>query len=190
MKLTQAEIDDLVQKMISGEISPEEMEAAMSGGGDDHAPAPAPGPAAHVAAAEMPNLGPITQAEVDTVLRQAGKEGLIATPSTPAPGVPPIAAPPVQPALAPAALQVPLSPAAQIMMDLELTMTAELVRTRLRLNQLLMLQPGAVLELNHRANEPVDLIVGGRPVMKAKVVTIGENYGVQITRTGLRRTAS
>jgi len=206
-KLSQNEIDALIQAMLTEEESPEgaaphdaappdtqmtTVDASMMAG------LPSPDASASV------DLGPISQEEVNALLRAAGRASLIPQPprlglgiaaptpkaAAPAPLAPAPEAPPV-PAPAPSRLAAMLSgPAADILLDLELTLTAELVRTRMRLSQLLALQPGSVLELERRANEPVDIIINGTQLMKAKVVTIGENYGVQVTETRLRRSVA
>jgi flagellar motor switch protein FliN/FliY len=167
-------------------------------------------PAAEAASGPR-HLGPITQAEVDAALRAAGRGSLASTPEpapvgvTPPPspaqagaakataGQPDSAAAPQPPGGATQATPFPFpmnSLASQILLDLELTLTAEVVRTRMKLSQLLGLAPGAVIELERPANEPVDIIINGIPLMKAKVVTIGEHYGVQITESRLKRAAS
>lgn len=217
--LSQSEIDALIAGMLSGEVDQATLDAAMAGSSPGHdesvaagdqAAAPAP---AHPAIADeaqvLVDLGPISQAEVDSALREAGKGNLIVAEPIPSAGIaaapvhhleaPPAAAspPPMIPAgpapaaAAPPAVRVtfPTGPAASILMDLELVLTAELVRTRMRLNQLLGLQPGAVLELDRLANEPVDIIINGHQMMKAKVVTLGEYYGVQVTETRLQQPA-
>lgn len=224
-KLSQTEIDALIAGMLSGEVDQATLDAALAeaaapdeaaGPAESDAAAPAD-PAVTDGAAVLVDLGPISQAEVDAVLRAAGKGSLISTPAPdpgpslgiapPAPVAPPAPMAPPPPAVpapqteplvaagaapatrAPALPAFPAGTAGGILMDLELVLTAELVRTRMRLNQLLGLQPGSVLELDRRANEPVDLIINGHQMMKAKVVTIGENYGVQVTETRLQQPA-
>lgn len=210
-KLSQEEIDALIAGMLSGEVDQATLDAALADAGAEEETAPV---AAAQAAAPVPadpavadgsqqllDLGAISQAEVDAALREAGKGSLVALSApAPSPGLaacaPEPAMPPAQPAPTPAPAPQPVArpaiamgPASAILLDLELVLTAELVRTRMRLNQLLGLQPGAVLELDRPANEPVDIIINGHPMMKAKVVTMGENYGVQVTETRLQQPA-
>jgi flagellar motor switch protein FliN/FliY len=212
-KLSQTEIDALIAGMISGEVDPSALdgiETEAGDAGDAGASLEAAAAPPEEAPAAPVDLGPISQAEVDAVLREGGKGALVSSadagpvisidPPIAAPGLgiaPPAAAMPPAPAAAqpaPAATQprpwLPAGPAAQILLDLELTLTAELVRTRMRLNQLLGLQPGSVLELDRLANEPVDVIINGHPMMKAKVVTMGEFYGIQVTETRLGQKAA
>lgn len=199
-KLSQSEIDALINSMLSDESpapSDGSADLGMEAGAEAHAPEMVT--ATEMAGPDMQepvDLGLITQPEVDAVLRAAGKESLISSrPITPSPGLAPLTpAAPAQsvaaftpPAPRPFPFPSPDTPAGQILLDLELTLTAELVRTRMQLNQLLRLQPGSVIELNRLAGEPVDLVVGGHQLMKAKVVTVGENYGVQVTESRVHR---
>ncbi|GII05955.1 flagellar motor switch protein FliN [Planobispora takensis] len=65
--------------------------------------------------------------------------------------------------------------------DVEMSVTAELGRTRMTVRELLSLAPGAVVELDRAAGSPVDLLVNGRLVARGEVVVIDENFGIRIT---------
>ncbi len=54
-------------------------------------------------------------------------------------------------------------------------------RARLPLRDLLSLAPGMVVELDRRADAPVEVTVNGRLVAQGEVVIVGEEYGVRIT---------
>lgn len=71
--------------------------------------------------------------------------------------------------------------ALDIVMDVPLEVTVELGRTHQRVRDVLELGPGAVIELNRMAGEPVDVLVNGRVVAKGEVVVIDEAFGVRIT---------
>jgi flagellar motor switch protein FliN/FliY len=43
------------------------------------------------------------------------------------------------------------------------------------------LSPGAVVELDKLAGEPVDVLINHKPIAKGEVVVIDENFGVRIT---------
>ncbi len=75
------------------------------------------------------------------------------------------------------------SPGASItvLYDVEMTLTAELGRTRLPLRQVLDLAPGAVLELDRTAGSPADVMVNGRLIARGEVVVVDEDYGLRIT---------
>ncbi|WP_374713587.1 flagellar motor switch protein FliN [Symbiobacterium terraclitae] len=71
------------------------------------------------------------------------------------------------------------------LLDIELTLSVELGRTRLPLGDILEMGPGSVITLNRMANEPLDVRVSQLPIMKAEVIAIGENYGIRIVETKL-----
>jgi flagellar motor switch protein FliN/FliY len=65
--------------------------------------------------------------------------------------------------------------------DVEMTLTAEIGRTRLPVRQVLELAPGAVLELDRTAGSPADVMVNGRLVARGEVVVVDEAYGIRVT---------
>ena len=60
-------------------------------------------------------------------------------------------------------------------------LTVEVGRTRLTLGQALALGPGSVVTLDRLADNPVDLLVNGRPIARGEVVVIDEEFGLRIT---------
>ncbi|MBO3084924.1 flagellar motor switch protein FliN [Cellulomonas fengjieae] len=77
----------------------------------------------------------------------------------------------------------PAAPRASLRMlyDVEMTLTAEIGRTRLPVRQVLELAPGAVLELDRTAGSPADVMVNGRLVARGEVVVVDEAYGIRVT---------
>lgn len=71
--------------------------------------------------------------------------------------------------------------ALRLLHDVELTLTAEIGRTRLPVRQVLDLVPGTVLELDRAAGAPADVMVNGRLVARGEVVVVDEDYGIRIT---------
>lgn len=71
--------------------------------------------------------------------------------------------------------------ALRLLHDVELTLTAEIGRTRLPVRQVLDLVPGTVLELDRAAGSPADVMVNGRLVARGEVVVVDEEYGIRIT---------
>ncbi len=81
-----------------------------------------------------------------------------------------------------AAVGVPTQRASMnVLYDVEMTLTAELGRTRLPVRQVLELTPGAVLELDRAAGSPADVVVNGRLIARGEVVVIDEDFGIRIT---------
>lgn len=71
--------------------------------------------------------------------------------------------------------------ALRLLHDVEMTLTAEIGRTRLPVRQVLDLVPGTVLELDRAAGAPADVMVNGRLVARGEVVVVDEDYGIRIT---------
>ena len=68
-----------------------------------------------------------------------------------------------------------------LLLDIPLQITVELGRTRQRLEEILELTPGSIIELDKLAGEPVDVFVNSKLIAKGEVVVIDENFGVRIT---------
>ena len=66
--------------------------------------------------------------------------------------------------------------------DLSLPVAIELGRTSMKVQEVLNLGRGSVIELDRLAGEPVDVFVGDRRFAEGEVVVLGENFGVRITR--------
>lgn len=69
-----------------------------------------------------------------------------------------------------------------MLMDVDLPVAIELGRTKMSINDILALGPGAVVELNKLAGEPVDLLVNYKVVARGEVVVVDENFGLRITQ--------
>jgi flagellar motor switch protein FliN/FliY len=65
--------------------------------------------------------------------------------------------------------------------DVELTVKIELGRTRMRLEDVLRLGPGALVELDRLAGDPVDVFVADRLVARGEVVVLNEKFAVRLT---------
>jgi len=68
-----------------------------------------------------------------------------------------------------------------LLLDVDLPLSIELGRTKMKVQEILNLGPGSVVELNKLAGEPVDLLVNNKIVAKGEVVVIDENFGLRIT---------
>ena len=69
----------------------------------------------------------------------------------------------------------------QLLADIHLDVTAQLGRAELTVSELLELTPGAVIELDRLAGQPLDLFVNGSLFARADVIVVDEAYAVQIT---------
>lgn len=68
-----------------------------------------------------------------------------------------------------------------MLMDIPVTVSMELGRTRLSIKELLSLNAGAVIELQRLASEPMEILVNGTLVAHGEAVRVGERYGVRLT---------
>lgn len=68
--------------------------------------------------------------------------------------------------------------------DLTVPVTVELGRTSLSVQDVLKLAPGAVVELDHPSETPVNLYVHGKRVAKGEIVVVSDFYAIRITSVG------
>ena len=61
-----------------------------------------------------------------------------------------------------------------------LQLVFRVARTKMEIGDLLKLGPGAVIELDKRVREPLDIVIENKRVGTGEVVKVGENYGVRI----------
>ena len=90
-----------------------------------------------------------------------------------------------QAAMAAAALPVP-APAAndaklEVILDVPVTLTLEVGRTRLPIRSLLQLAQGSVVELDGLAGEPMDVFVNGCLIAQGEVVVVNDKFGIRLT---------
>lgn len=69
----------------------------------------------------------------------------------------------------------------EMLLDVKLDLSVELGRTIIPVRGVLQLGPGAVVELEKPAGEPVEIYVNGKLIAKGEVVVVDENFGVRVT---------
>jgi flagellar motor switch protein FliN/FliY len=67
------------------------------------------------------------------------------------------------------------------LVDVKVTVTAELGRVTLAIGEVLKLGVGSVLELNRGVAEPVDLMVQGVRLARGEVVVVDDHFAIRIT---------
>lgn len=72
-------------------------------------------------------------------------------------------------------------PNLELVRDIQVTLTVELGRTDMIIQDILELTAGKVIELDRLAGEPLDILVNGKLLAKGEVVVVDENFGVRIT---------
>ncbi|HAC34237.1 MAG TPA: flagellar motor switch protein FliN [Gammaproteobacteria bacterium] len=69
----------------------------------------------------------------------------------------------------------------ETILDIPVTLSMELGRTKMTINNLLKLNQGSVVELERLAGEPLDVLVNGCMVAHGEVVVVNDRFGVRLT---------
>jgi len=72
------------------------------------------------------------------------------------------------------------NPNIDMLLDIPLDVTIELGRSEMSIRKVLELGPGAIVELDRKASEPVDLLVNDKVVARGEVVVVDEFFGIRI----------
>jgi len=73
-----------------------------------------------------------------------------------------------------------------LLKDIPMKVVVELGRTVLKINELMEMGVGSIIELDKMSGDPVDIFVNGKPIAKGEVVVIDEDFGVRITEINLK----
>jgi flagellar motor switch protein FliN/FliY len=68
-----------------------------------------------------------------------------------------------------------------LLLDVELPITVVFGRTHVRLQEVLKLNTGSIIELDRTISEPVDIVVNNCVIAHGEVVVVDGNYGVRIS---------
>ena len=69
----------------------------------------------------------------------------------------------------------------QSILDVPVTISMEIGRTRINIRNLLQLTQGSVIELDRIAGEPMDVLVNGTLIAQGEVVVVNEKFGIRLT---------
>ena len=69
----------------------------------------------------------------------------------------------------------------EAMYDIPVQVSVVLGKTNMQVNQLLKLGRGAVIELDRKVGEPIDIFVNNRLVARGEVVVVEDRIGVTMT---------
>lgn len=72
-------------------------------------------------------------------------------------------------------------PNLDVILDVPVTLSMEVGRTRIPIRNLLQLNQGSVVELDRAAGEPLDVFVNGTLVAHGEVVVVNEKFGIRLT---------
>lgn len=70
----------------------------------------------------------------------------------------------------------------EVLQNISVTMTVEVGRAMIKIRDLMRLTQGSVVELDHIAGEPLDLLVNDTVVAQGEIVLVNERYGIRLTR--------
>ena len=154
-----------------------------------------------VFAAEVAKEKAKQEAAVDDEPSEAELEAMFAaevakeTKAAPAPPPPPMAyqAPPsvtVNPVHLPSYDNVPGQRGSEppkdinldMILDIPVDVHVEVGHTRVKVQEILRLDVGSVVELNRVAGHPADIIVNGKLIGQGDVVVVNENFGIRVTK--------
>ena len=68
-----------------------------------------------------------------------------------------------------------------LILDIPLTVTVELGRCKMLINDLLQLGEGSVIELTKLVGEPLEVLINSKLVARGEVVVVNEKFGVRLT---------
>lgn len=68
-----------------------------------------------------------------------------------------------------------------MILDIPVTISMEIGRTKISIRNLLQLNQGSVVELDRLAGEPMDVLVNGTLVAHGEVVVVNEKFGIRLT---------
>ena len=68
-----------------------------------------------------------------------------------------------------------------LILDIPLTVTVELGRSKMLINDLLQLGQGSVIELTKLVGDPLEVLVNNKLVARGEVVVVNEKFGVRLT---------
>jgi flagellar motor switch protein FliN len=66
-------------------------------------------------------------------------------------------------------------------MDVSVNVSARIGVVRKTISDVLELSPGAVIDLEKNAGDPVDLVIGEKLIARGEIVVVDDHYGLRIT---------
>jgi flagellar motor switch protein FliN/FliY len=68
-----------------------------------------------------------------------------------------------------------------MVMDIPVTLSVELGRTKVPIKYILQLAQGSVVELDALAGEPMDVLINGYLIAQGEVVVVNDKFGIRLT---------
>lgn len=67
------------------------------------------------------------------------------------------------------------------LMDVSVSISVELGKTRLKIEDLLQLTNGSVIKLDKLVDEPIDLLVNGKLMARGEIVVVDDFFGIRVS---------
>ncbi len=68
-----------------------------------------------------------------------------------------------------------------VVLDIPVTLSMEVGRSRISIRNLLQLSQGSVVELDRATGEPLDVYVSGTLIAHGEVVVVNDKFGIRLT---------
>jgi flagellar motor switch protein FliN/FliY len=68
-----------------------------------------------------------------------------------------------------------------VVLDIPVTLSMEVGRSRISIRNLLQLNQGSVVELDRTTGEPLDVYVNGTLIAHGEVVVVNDKFGIRLT---------
>jgi len=78
-------------------------------------------------------------------------------------------------------------PDIDVILDVPVTLSLEVGRAQMSVGELLRLSHGAVVELDRKAGEPLDVLVNGALVARGEIVVVNDKFGIRLTEVVSQR---
>lgn len=69
----------------------------------------------------------------------------------------------------------------ELILDIPVSVTVEIGRTKMTIRNLLQLNQGGIVSLDRLAGDPLDVLVNGTLVAHGEVVVVNDKFGVRLT---------
>lgn len=67
-------------------------------------------------------------------------------------------------------------------LDVKVQLTVRLGSCKLAMRDVLELNPGAIIQLDQRANDPVGIYVNDKLIAVGEVIVVEDNFGIKVTQ--------
>ena len=67
-------------------------------------------------------------------------------------------------------------------LDVKVQLTVRLGSCKLAMRDVLELNPGAIIQLDQRANDPVGIYVNDKLIALGEVIVVEDNFGIKVTQ--------